>query len=145
MLCMIPLNIGKLLSVADGILHWMIEIGQVNMIMEVSKLASHIAMPCEGHLQAVLHIFGHLKSKHGPRMVFDPSYPDINHTVFKECDWQEFYGDVKEAIPANTPTPLGKELKFDCLLILIMQEISSRNNHELVSSYLSMVLLFSVC
>jgi hypothetical protein len=42
--------------------------------------------------------------------VFDPRYPDSNHTIFKECDWQEFYGDVKEAIPANTPTPFGKEV-----------------------------------
>jgi hypothetical protein len=48
-----------------------------------------------------------LKKKHGLRMVFDPSYCDINHTIFKECD---FYGDVKEAILANTPTPLGKEV-----------------------------------
>jgi hypothetical protein len=93
-----------------GILHWMVEISQVDMITEVSKLASHMAMPRKGHLQAMLHIFGYLKKKHGLRMVFDPSYPDINHTMFKECDWQEFYGDVKEAMLANTPTPLGKEV-----------------------------------
>jgi hypothetical protein len=86
----------------------MVEIGQVNMITEVSKLASHMAMPREGHLHAVLHIFGYLKKKHGLRMVFDPSYPDIDHMIIKEWDWQEFYGDVKEAILANTPTPLGK-------------------------------------
>jgi hypothetical protein len=90
-----------------GVIHW---IGQVNMITEVSKLASHMAMPREGHLQAMLHISSYLKKKHGLRMVFDPSYPDIDHTIFKECDWQEFYGDVKEAILANTPTPLGKEV-----------------------------------
>jgi hypothetical protein len=73
----------------------MVEIGQVDMITEVSRSASHMAMPSEEHLQAVLHIFGYLKKKHGSRMVFEPSYPDINHMIFKECDWQEIYGDVK--------------------------------------------------
>jgi hypothetical protein len=68
----------------------MVEISQVDMLMEVSKLASYMAMPHEVHLQAMLHIFGYLKKKHGSRMVFDPSYPDIDHTIFKECNWQEF-------------------------------------------------------
>jgi Reverse transcriptase (RNA-dependent DNA polymerase) len=48
-----------------GILHWMVEIGRVDMITEVSKLASHMALPREGHLDAVFHIFGWLKRKHG--------------------------------------------------------------------------------
>ena len=40
----------------------------------------------------------------------DPSYPEIDHSVFKECDWSEFYRDVKEAIPVNAPEPHGKEV-----------------------------------
>jgi hypothetical protein len=43
-------------------------------------------------------------------MVFDPSYPDIDMARFKECDWKPFYGDVKEAIPENAPTPRGKDV-----------------------------------
>jgi hypothetical protein len=35
------------------------EIGCVDMITEVSKLASHMGMPHEGHLQAMLHIYGY--------------------------------------------------------------------------------------
>ena len=34
-----------------GILHWIVEIGQVDMIVEVSTLASHMALPREGHLK----------------------------------------------------------------------------------------------
>jgi hypothetical protein len=40
-----------------GMLRWMVEIGQVDIITEVSLMASHMAMPHEGHLYTVLHIF----------------------------------------------------------------------------------------
>jgi hypothetical protein len=88
----------------------MVEIGRVDMICEVSKLASHMALPREGHLEAVFHIFGYLKGKHGSRMVYDPTYPSIDMSVFKQCDWSEFYGNVKEAIPTDCPEALGKEV-----------------------------------
>ena len=81
-----------------GILRWMVEIGRVDIITEVSVLSSHLALPREGHLEAVYHIFAYLRKKHNSRMVFDPCYPNIDMTGFKECDWKNFYGDVKEAI-----------------------------------------------
>jgi hypothetical protein len=91
-----------------GVLHWMVEIGRVDMITEVSKLASHMALPREGHLVAVLHVFGYLKKKHGSRMVFDPTYPEIDMGVFKICDWREFYGNITEIVPGDAPKALGK-------------------------------------
>ena len=93
-----------------GILHWMIELGRVDIITEVSKLASHMALPRDGHLEAVFHIYAYLKLKHNARMVFDPCYPKIDMADFKECDWRSFYGNVKEAIPVNMPEPRGKEV-----------------------------------
>ena len=44
-------------------------------------------------------------------MVYDPSYPKIDHHVFKKCDWSEFYRDTEEAIPMNVPEPQGKEVE----------------------------------
>lgn len=44
------------------------------------------------------------------RMVFHPSYPDIDLNRFKEVDWTPMYGDMKEALPDNAPGPLGKEV-----------------------------------
>ena len=35
-----------------GILHWMVHLGHVDVIVEVSILASHTAMPHEGNLLA---------------------------------------------------------------------------------------------
>ena len=93
-----------------GILRWAVEIGRIDIITEVSMLASHLALPRQGHLDAVYHIFAYLDNKHNTRLVMDPTYPMIDMTKFKECDWREFYGDVKEAIPPNAPLPRGKEV-----------------------------------
>ena len=68
-------------------------------------MASQLANPREGHLEAVFHVYSYLKNKHNSRMVFDPTYPDINMNVFKQCDWRQLYGGVKEAIPLNAPKP----------------------------------------
>ena len=93
-----------------GILRWMVELGRVDIIVEVSVLSSFLAMPREGHLEAVFHIYSYLKRKKNSRMVFDPTPPDIDMDVFKQCDWKNTYGDCKEAIPSDMPEPLGKEV-----------------------------------
>eukprot|EP00978_Attheya_sp_CCMP212_P045428 scaffold346221_cov59-Attheya_sp.AAC.1 len=43
-------------------------------------------------------------------MVFDPSYPEIDQRSFKDCEWKNFYGDVKEAISTNAPTARDSRL-----------------------------------
>ena len=93
-----------------GVLRWMVELGRVDINTEVSMLSSQLAMPREGHLEALLHIFAFLKAKHNSRLALDPTYPDIDYSVFKQCDWKEFYGDAKEAIPSDAPEPRGKEV-----------------------------------
>ena len=91
-----------------GVLHWMVELGRVDMITEVSMLASHLALPREGHLDAALGLFAYLKRKHNSRMVFDPTPPEINLSDFPEYSWTRKYGDIKEAIPVDAPEPLGE-------------------------------------
>ena len=61
-----------------GILHWIVEMGRVDICMEVSALSLFVAMPREGHMQQVLHIFAYLKIHHNAHVVFNPSYPDID-------------------------------------------------------------------
>ena len=73
-------------------------------------LVSQTAMPREGHLNALFRIFAYLQKKHNLRMVFDPSYPKIDQSDFKICDWKNFYGNVKEAIPTDAPEPRGKRI-----------------------------------
>ena len=57
-----------------GVLRWMVEIGnRVNIITEVSMLASQLACPRDGHLEAIYRIYANLDNKHNFRMVFDPT------------------------------------------------------------------------
>jgi hypothetical protein len=93
-----------------GVIRWCAELGRVDILTEVLELASHLAMPREGHLEAVFHLFNFLDKKHNARIVFDPTYPDVDMSAIKECDWKTFYGDVTEAIPPNAPPPRGKDV-----------------------------------
>jgi hypothetical protein len=96
-----------------GILRWIVELGRIDICCEVPMLSSHLALPCEGHLQQVYHIFAYLKQKYNARLVFDATYPVIDPSEFpKQQDWSSFYGDVQEEeVPdnKNAPEPLGYE------------------------------------
>ena len=92
-----------------GVLRWMVELGRVDICVEVSMLSSHLALPRKGHLEQVLHMFGYLKVHHNAEMVFDSSIPDIEMEPFVREDWsQSIYGEVAEDLPPNMPEPKGK-------------------------------------
>ena len=52
----------------------------------------------------------HVHQRYNSRQVYDSSYPEIDHNVFKKCDWWELYMEANEAIPMNIPEPWGKEV-----------------------------------
>ena len=91
-----------------GILRWMVELGRVDINVEVSMMSSHLAMPRQGHLEMLLHIFGYLKVHHNAEMPFDPTYPEIDSSQFVRQDWSKtVYGEVEEELPPNMPKPRG--------------------------------------
>ena len=98
-----------------GILRWMVELGRVDIITELSLLSSHMALPREGHLDTVFHVYSYLKANHNYRMAFDPTYPQIDMSSFTEHSWTNFYGEVEEAVPPNAPKKRGKEVDI-CLI-----------------------------
>ena len=86
------------------IVRWMVELGCVDNCTEVSMISSHLALPREGHLEAVFHMFAYLKKNHNSEMVFDPSEPDIDVSDFPREYWSlSIYGDVREDIPPTCP------------------------------------------
>jgi hypothetical protein len=97
-----------------GILLWARELGRVNIATEVSLLSSHLALPLEGHLQQVYHIFGYLKAKPKKTLAFDPIHPDIDENRFVKCDWHDFYRGAKEPIPGDAPEPRGNFVSTHC-------------------------------
>ena len=90
-----------------GVMRWMVEIGRIDIAVEVSMMSSHNAYPREGHFEVVLHMMGYLKMKHNSRLAMDPNYPPIDQRAFEPQDWSQQYGDIKEPIPVNAPTPRG--------------------------------------
>ena len=77
-----------------GMFMWMVELSRVDIITEVSIMASQMAMPREGHLEAVLRVFGFIRQKYNSRMAFEPTFPTINMSDFKECKWKGLYGKL---------------------------------------------------
>jgi hypothetical protein len=93
-----------------GVLRWIVELGRVDICLEVSMMSSHLALPREGHMEQVLHIFAHLKKYHNTELVYDPSDPVIDEAEYEARDWasSEFgHLDGKEEIPPNMPQPRG--------------------------------------
>ena len=86
-----------------GVLRWIVELGRIDIITEVSELSLFLMMLQERHLEALFNLFEYMEKWHNARIVFDPSYPviDQQHAIFQECDWNSFYGDAKEALPTN--------------------------------------------
>jgi hypothetical protein len=79
-----------------GILRWCAELGRIDIITEVSMLSTFLRVPREGHLAAVYHLFAYLSLYHNARVVFDPTYPDIDIRAFIKTDWKTMYGEVNE-------------------------------------------------
>ena len=72
-----------------GQLRWAVEIGRVDKLLEVALMSQHMALPREGHLQELFHIFGYLKENKKLRLLFDPEQPYMDERLFNEYDWFE--------------------------------------------------------
>jgi hypothetical protein len=81
-----------------GVLRWACELGRIDIMFEISLLASHTAMPRQDHLEAVYHVFAYLKQHLNSTLVFDEQLPDIDESFFIQVDWRGFYGTEKEEI-----------------------------------------------
>ena len=99
-----------------GMLRWAIELGRLDILLEVSMLSSYLACPREGHLEAAFHIFGYLKHHPKRKIAFDPDHPKISETRFKHYDWTDFYKDAIEPLPQNAPKPRGNPVSTHCFV-----------------------------
>jgi hypothetical protein len=66
-----------------GVLRWIVELGRIDLDVEVSMMSSHLALPREGNLKEIYHIFAYLKSHSNTEMVFDPTPPIIDMSLFE--------------------------------------------------------------
>ena len=93
-----------------GILRWAVELGRVNICLEVSMMSAHLTLPRKGHLDQVLQIFEYLKKYHNTELVYDPSNPEVELSQFERRDWTASkFGHVvgKEETMKDMPEPRG--------------------------------------
>ena len=94
-----------------GVLRWIVELGRIDIDVEVSMMSSHLALPREGHLKELYHIFAYLKAHSNAEMVFDPTPIEPDMSLFVREDWSYSaygYESLKEELPVNMPVPHGK-------------------------------------
>lgn len=106
----------KLYQEMIGILRWSVELGRIDIALEVSLMSSHMAAPRIGHLQQLLHMLGYLKRVPKLTLAFDPRHPEIDEQRFHKYDWHDFYRDAKEEIPHDFPSPRGHEITTHCFV-----------------------------
>jgi hypothetical protein len=99
-----------------GILRWTVELGRIDILIDVAMLSSHAAAPREGHLDQAFHVFAYLKHHGRSKLVFDDTNPEFDERRFKKCNWSETYPDAEEAIPTNMPEPRGKPVTVNCFV-----------------------------
>jgi Reverse transcriptase (RNA-dependent DNA polymerase) len=92
-----------------GVLRWAVELGRIDIAVEVSMLASYTAAPRTGHFDSLLHIFAYLSQHTQSKLVFDDSCVLIEDEV--KHDWSAFYPKAKELIPNNMPEARGRPVQ----------------------------------
>lgn len=96
-----------------GILRWAVELGRVDIQVEVAIMSQYQMNPRTGHLEALYLIFHYLWKNPMKRVAFDPYFREMSPATEKkvfcmDAEWLEFYGDVVEEDPPRMPPPLGK-------------------------------------
>jgi hypothetical protein len=99
-----------------GILRWAVELGRIDIYIDVALLSSHLAEPRIGHLEQVLHVFAYLKHHENSNLVFDPNYVTWEEAGFTQHDWSNFYKDATEKLPPNAPKPRGNAVQMNAFV-----------------------------
>jgi hypothetical protein len=99
-----------------GILRWAVELGRIDIMIDVSMLSRYSMQPRMGHLDQVFHIFGYLKRNKRAAIVFDEQRVDWNESAFQQHDWIDFYRNAKESLPPNAPPARGNPVQINCFV-----------------------------
>lgn len=104
-----------------GMLRWLIELGRVDVQLEVTQLSSFLACPRIGHLHQTFHIFKYLDGKNNSWIPLDPERLTIKFNVpsnespeLRREMMKKIYQDAAEETPVNAPEPRGKCVQINC-------------------------------
>jgi hypothetical protein len=94
----------------------MITLGRFDIHYATNTLSRYSMAPRQGHLIAILRVFGYLKRFPGGQLLVDPSMPDHSQYDTPDYSWTEFYPDATEEMPDHMPKPLGRAARITCFV-----------------------------
>ena len=104
-----------------GMLRWLIELGRVDVQLEVTLLSSFLACPRIGHLHQTFHIVKYLDGKNNSWIPLDPERltikfngPSNESPELRREMMKKIYQDAAEETPVNAPEPRGKCVQINC-------------------------------
>ena len=98
-----------------GCATWLVTLGRFDIAYALNYLSRFSMAPRQGHLQAMICLFGYLKKWSKGTIVIDPKYPDHSQFDISDYDnWKEFYPDAEEMIPGpeERPKPQGPKVRI---------------------------------
>ena len=100
-----------------GAFQWLVSLGRFDILQAVQSLGRFCAEPCKGHLQCTKDLYGYLRKYKQAAIWFQTGMPDLSELPEQKYSWMHsIYGDVREELPDDMPTPLGKEV---CLITYV--------------------------
>ena len=87
-------------------------LGRFDVHFAVSTLGRYSAAPRQGHVKAMLRVFGYLKYHMKRQILCNTEEPEFDKAKMVKHYWSELYPDAKEEYLPDMPTPKGKSLKI---------------------------------
>ncbi len=92
-----------------GALQWAVSLGRYDIATAVMTMSRFRAAPRKGHLERLKRMYGYLRRFNKGSIRVRTETPNYANLPPYTHDWTySVYGDVKEVIPDDLPTPLGK-------------------------------------
>eukprot|EP00970_Alexandrium_tamarense_P013695 scaffold3611_cov105-Alexandrium_tamarense.AAC.3 len=103
----------------------MVEIGRIDIDTQVSMLASHVALPRQGHMSAALHIMAYLRDHHNSLMVFDSHEPEMLNQTSRSMIGRSFIEMLRKLSHPTCRRQGAGQLICDYMSTVTMQATSA--------------------
>ncbi|HEY9297802.1 MAG TPA: reverse transcriptase domain-containing protein, partial [Phormidium sp.] len=99
-----------------GSANWVITLGRFDICYAINTLSRYAMAPREGHMKAMMRVFGYLRQRPKGKILVDVGEPHVRKSIepIKNQDWMEFYPDAVEYVPPDRPKPRGKLCTLTC-------------------------------
>jgi hypothetical protein len=96
-----------------GSLQWLITLGRFDIATAVMSMSRFRVAPRQGHLDRLKRMYGYVKKMKSGAIRVRTDEPDYSGLPDNPRDWAtSVYGNVKELLPHDAPTALGKHVRL---------------------------------